>query len=131
MPGQHLDERGRLRSRHLDLDFKASGADQGGIYPLRIVTGTDHHNTFMCGKAVNLSKECICNRSPPIVPFAFAITTFDGVDLIDENNRRRLSACLCKTLPNCPDNGAKMTVLLRLPVSIGSREEAYPSGFRK
>src|SRR5205807_2603831 len=75
-----------------DMPVKAAGAEQGGIKNVGAIRGGEHNHEIGLCEAVHLAKDLVERLFALIVAAAEAGTALatDGVDLVDENDRRRV-----------------------------------------
>ena len=89
--GQALLEVGQ---RHDDLAVEAARPQQGGVEDVGPVGGGDHHDALGGVEAVHLREHLVERLLALVVPAAEpgAALAADGVDLVDEDDGRRLLA---------------------------------------
>ena len=73
-----------------DLAVEASGTEKSGIEYITAVSGSDHDNALVAGKAVHFNKELVEGLLTLVMASAEsgASVTADSVDLVDEDDSR-------------------------------------------
>ena len=80
-----------------DSPIKAPGAQKSLIQNLRPIGGRQYNNTLRAIKPIHFSKKLIECLLALIVRRKLIITAFsDGVDLVDEDDARRVFLCILK-----------------------------------
>src|SRR5207248_1522007 len=85
-----------VRSRHHYATVKASGAQQRGIKNIRAVSSSDQDHAVIRFKTVHLDQELVEGLFALVVSTteAGAAMASDGVDLVDEDDARRVLLAL-------------------------------------
>ena len=111
-----------VRQRDVDVAVETPGAADGGIEAVRVVAGADDHDALAGLGAVEALEEAVDDLDgvlPVVVVEAVAVA--EGIDLVDEEDRRRLLPRLVEGLAHGPQQVAQVT--LGLPVGEAPEDE--------
>ena len=113
------------RERHHDLAVEPARAQQGGVEHVGPVGGGHHHDALGRLEAVHLREHLVQRLLALVVPAAEtgAALAADGVDLVDEDDRRRLLACGLEEVAHAGRTDADEHLH---EVGAGDRHERHP-----
>ena len=91
-----------IRIANRDLTVKPAGAQQRRVEDIRAVRRRNNDDALICAEAVHLNQQLVQRLLALIMPAAHAgaAMTADRVDLIDEDDRRRILFGLFKQIAN-------------------------------